>query len=396
MVVASCAALLSTGGAAIAQATTPQAAQAVDTVPQVPEWLGPDQGCTAASTRLMRKTPWSQPMIGLRSAQKLSLGDGVTVGVVGTGVDVRAAAFKSRISGDGKDDCVGHGTFAAGLIAAAPVKGVGFVGVAPHARIFGVRATTERGVTDADSIATAITSAVDAGCGVVLVSVPYGKPSKQMKSAVQDALEKDVVVVAPAAGGDQTSAPAYPGALPGVVAVGAVGVDGAPYPSERKATPATPDLVAPGDRLISLGPGGGHFTASGDPVAAAYVAGAAALVRAHDTSLSAQEVVTRLQSTAVRPAGRVPGPLAGYGMLDLVAAVSGVNDSDGAVTTSQGVHIRPYRVPEPKPSVSPLSAWIVAGCAMLVAALTAAVAAAVPRGRARRWQTGSRSVGDDV
>jgi hypothetical protein len=357
-------------------------------VPRIPEWLDQDKGCTHPSERTIAKTPWAQQALGLRRAQQLSLGDGVTVGVVGTGVDGGVPALAGRVSGDGKDDCVGHGTFAAGLVAAAPEPGVGFVGVAPHARILGVRATTQKGTTDADSIAAGITTAVDGGCDVVLVAAPYGRSSRQLESAVEHALKHDVVVVAPAAGGEQNSAPAYPGALPGVVAVGSFGADGTPYPTGRKATPAPPDLVAPGDRLISVGPGGGHFTASGDSVAAAYVAGTAALVRAHDPALSASDVVARLQATAVQPSGPVPGPLSGYGMLDPVAAVSGVPVAAGQPARARGTAVSPYRVPAPEPTVSAGAAWGVAGGAAVVIALAAGLVLVVPRGRARGWQPG--------
>lgn len=385
-VAVSCATLLAAGGVATAQAAQPPASSASNTVPQVPEWLDQNKGCTHPSKRTVAKTPWAQQALGLRRAQELSLGDGVTVGIVGTGVDGGVPSLAGRVSGDGKNDCVGHGTFAAGLVAAAPEEGVGFVGVAPHARILGVRATTEKGMTDADSIAAAITTAVDGGCDVVLVSVPYGRSSKRLASAVEHAAKNDVVLVAPAAGGEQSSAPAYPGALPGVVGVGSVGADGAPYPSGRKPTPSPPDLVAPGDRLISVGPGGGHFTASGDSVAAAYVAGTAALVRAYDPSLHASDVVERLQGTAVRPSGSVPGPLSGYGMIDPVAAVSGVSV---ASEQARGTTVRPYRAPEPEPTVSALSAWGVAGGAAVVIALAAALVVVVPRGRARGWRPGA-------
>ncbi|MDX3849462.1 S8 family serine peptidase [Streptomyces sp. AK02-01A] len=386
-----CTAVLALGGVTGAQADASRLASASDTVPQVPEWLDRDQDCTHASKRPVAKTPWAQQAIGLRRAQELSLGDGVTVGVVDTGVDSGVPALKGRVLGGGTGDCVGHGTFAAGIVAAAPAEGVGFIGVAPHARILGVRATAEKGTTDADTIAAGITAAVDRGCDVVLVSVPYGRSSKQLKSAVEHALKKDVVVVAPAAGGDRSGAPAYPGALPGVVGVGSVGVDGAPYPSGREATSAPPDVVAPGDRLISVGPGGGHFTASGDTVAAAYVAGTAALVRAHDPSLSARDVVARIQATAVRPSGRVPGPLAGYGMVDPVAAVSGVPVSSGTPAAAAGAGARPYRAPKPEPAVAALPAWGVAGGAVVVIALAAVLAVVVPRGRARGWRPGNHA-----
>ncbi|MGW0574696.1 S8 family serine peptidase [Streptomyces sp. NPDC002920] len=364
------------------------AASDTPVLPRIPEQVDTADGCTPAGRQEVRRTPWAQQLLGVREAQRLGLGGGVTVGVVDTGVDTGAVALKGRVSGDGAKDCVGHGTFAAGLVAGARRDGVGFVGVAPQARVFGVRVTTAGGVTDADAVADGIDKAVRHGCEVVLVSVAYGKPSARMKAAVAGAVRRDVVVVAPVSGGRQYSAPAYPGALPGVVSVGSVGVDGAPYPSGRKALAAPPDLVAPGDRVMSVGPGGGHFTGDGDTVAAAFVAGAAALVRAHDPALTATAVADRLRATAAHPAGAVPDPLAGYGLTDPAAALSGV-PVPAAVPAARAT--TPYRVPSRPASLSPGPAWAVAALAGLTALLAAALATIVPRGRARDWQPGNRT-----
>ncbi|UUU23661.1 S8 family serine peptidase [Streptomyces sp. DSM 40750] len=337
----------------------------------------------------MERTPWAQQLLGLRRAQELSLGDGVTVGIVDTGVDAGAAGLKGRSAGDGKRDCVGHGTFAAGIVAGGRRDGVGLVGVAPRARVFGVRATTAEGSTDADAIAAGVDAAVRGGSDVVLVSVAYGASSKRLRAAVAAAVKKDVVVVAPAAGGPQSSAAAYPAALPGVVGVAAVGVDGGPYPTGRKALSSPPDLVAPGDRVVGAGPGGGHFVGGGDAVAAAFVAGTAALVRAHDPSLSARAVVERLRATAVRADGTVPDPLAGYGLVDPAEAVSGIavdEPSPGAVARA-GANDS-YRVPERPRVMSGRTAWVVAGGAAFLAVIAVALGVVVPRGRARGWRAG--------
>ncbi|MFF3497940.1 S8 family serine peptidase [Streptomyces sp. NPDC003247] len=449
-----CTAVLVAGGTTGARAAVPLGPPASDALPAMPEQVDADAGCTPASKKTVTLTPWAQQLLGLRRAQELSLGDGVTVGVVDTGVDTGTAVLKGRASGDGKRDCVGHGTFTAALVAGARRDGTGFTGVAPHARVFGVRATTAEGATDADAIAAGIEAAVRGGCDVVLVSVAYGASSKRLKAAVETAAERDVVVVAPAAGGQRSGAPAYPAALPGVVGVASVGVDGGPYPSGRDALPSPPDLVAPGDRVLSVGPGGGHFTGGGDAVAAAFVAGAAALVRAHEPELSAEAVVARLRATAVRSAGPVPDPLAGYGLVDPAEALSGVapgtssraaaptGDGDGKGTgggegardgagigggagtgggegTGDGRGMRDgegtgdgqgtrdgegardgqgmrdgdggsYRVPERPEAMSPLAAWGVVGGSASVAVLAAVLGAVVPRGRARGWQPGNR------
>jgi len=389
-----CTAVLVAGGTTGVRAAVPQAPSASDALPQMPEQVGADAGCTPASKKTVTPTPWAQQLLGLRRAQELSLGEGVTVGVVDTGVDTRTSVLKGRASGDGKRDCVGHGTFTAGLVAGARRDGTGFAGVAPRARVFGVRVTTDEGATTADAIAAGIDAAVRGGSDVVLVSVAYGRSSKRLSAAVEAAARKDVVVVAPAGGGQQSGAPAYPAALPGVVGVASVGVDGGPFPSGREALPSPPDLVAPGDRVLSVGPGGGHFTGGGDTVAAAFVAGAAALVRAHDPGLSADAVVGRLLATAVRPAGPVPDPLAGYGLVDPAEAVSGVGMSTGA-DAGAGAVVREagegsYRVPEPPEAMSALPAWGVAAGTAVIGVLALALGAVVPRGRARGWRPGYR------
>lgn len=388
-----CTAVLATGGVTAARAEVPLRPPASNALPQMPEQLASGAGCTPASQHVVTRTPWAQQLLGVRRAQELSLGDGVTVGVVDTGVDTGTAVLKGRASGDGKRDCVGHGTFTAGIVAGARRDGIGFSGVAPRARVFGVRATTTEGATDADSIAAGIEAAVRGGSGVVLVSVAHGGSSKKLRSAVELAARQDVVLVAPASGGRQ-NAPAYPAALPGVIGVASVGVDGGPYPAGRRALPEPPDLVAPGDRVLSVGPGGGHFTGGGDTVAAAFVAGAAALVRAHDPALPAEAVADRLRATAVRSAGPAPDPLAGYGLVDPAEAVSGVT-ADPAAGAVRDAADGSYRVPERPRTLSALPAWGVAAGAATVAGLAVAVGVVVSRGRARRWQPGNRQALSD-
>ncbi|MFJ2008484.1 S8 family serine peptidase [Streptomyces chartreusis] len=384
-----CAAVLAAGGGTVSQAAVPVKAPVTDEakLPQVPEYVEMETGCTRKSRRVEKRTPWGQQLLGVRPAQELSLGEGVTVGIVDTGVDTVVPALEGRASGDGKQDCVGHGTFTAGIVAGARQEGIGFVGVAPQARVFGVRATTPEGATDADAIADGIDVAVRRGSEVVLVSVAYGKSSKQLRAAVERAAKHDVVVVAPASGGQQSSAPAYPAALPGVVSVASVGLDGGPFPAGRKALPSAPDLVAPGDRVMSVGPGGGSFTGGGDSVAAAFVAGAAALVRAHEPSLSAGAVGNRLRATALRTSGSVPDPDTGYGLVDPAGAISGVVAESAPATVPQNAVGDPYHVPEQR-TVSSLPAWGIVAGSVFVIMLTGAAAVLVPRGRARGWRAG--------
>ncbi|MEK8145866.1 S8 family serine peptidase [Streptomyces sp. M10(2022)] len=66
------------------------------------------------------------------------------------------------------------------------------------------------------------------------------------------------------------------------------------------------DLAAPGDAVVGIGPkGSGHYIGSGSSLAAANVAGAAALVRARYPKMTADEVSRQLTSAAYPP--RRPG-----------------------------------------------------------------------------------------
>jgi thermitase len=126
------------------------------------------------------------------------------------------------------DDEVGRGTHVAGIIAGRGLKMPG--GVAPLVRLMIMRvpATPRQwdktvGAGLIDNINTEIKWAVDNGADVINMSLGVrheygGLPHEEV---VRYALSKGVTIVA-AAGNDGTNDKYYPGALPGVIAVGAV------------------------------------------------------------------------------------------------------------------------------------------------------------------------------
>ena len=96
------------------------------------------------SRGLCRRSPVA---LGLGGVWKLSRGTGQTVAVIDTGVSrhrllphlVPGGDYVS--TGDGTDDCDGHGTIVAGIIGAAPdaQDGNAFSGIAPDATIISIR-----------------------------------------------------------------------------------------------------------------------------------------------------------------------------------------------------------------------------------------------------------------
>ena len=270
----------------------------------------------------------------------------MTVAVVDSGVDANPQ-FGDRVI-PGPDlvagtkpgippgaDCVGHGTAVASIIAAAPVPGVSFTGVAPAARILSVK------ISGTDTFPTSVApqgimDAVQFGADVINLSLATPDDVQGLRNAVEYALHHNVVVVA-AAGNDLPqggAGPFYPAAYPGVLAVGAVGPGGVLAGFSDRHTPVA--VTAPGVNVTSAYPG--TFPDAYAPVqngtsfAAAFVSGVVALVRSAHPGLSAAQVVARIEATARGAAG----PGTGHGMVDPVRAVTAVLPAESSAGSGAG------------------------------------------------------------
>ncbi|MFD9812155.1 S8 family serine peptidase [Streptomyces sp. NPDC059080] len=385
----------------LAAAAAPAAADGPGDVslPPIPRGLE-GSSCTKPSAKKISGRPWAQNVLRPELAWDLTEGDGATVAVIDTGVDAHGTpALAGRVEagpdvaggGSAGKDCVGHGTFVAGLIAAAKPDDAGFAGIAPSTHILSVRATADNGTTTPDHLAAGIDAAVAGGAQVIEVPVALASGSAELTASVQAARAKDVLIVAPAYGNQQLdsgkAAPAaYPAQLPGVVAVAALAPpDG--LPDQQQPPRTAPDLAAPGDNVVSVGPrGGGHFTGSGADYASAVVAGAAALVRSYRPDLTAPQVLSRLQRTAYHYQGAVS--LVGSGTVDPGSAVTaslGAGRDDGADPAMA------LRLPAPPSRDAEHRAWTIAGVSAGLIALLGLAAAAVPRGQRRGWRPGRLS-----
>lgn len=283
--------------------------------------------------------PWGQRQLAPERAWTLTKGDGITVAVVDTGVDGDIPQLRGVVlpgidtttptGAPADNDCFGHGTFVAGIIAAQPIDGTGYAGVAPNVRILPVRCASTDNPDQPDALtpegmALGIRTAVDGGAQVINVSASTTEQNPELAQAIAYAEERDVVVVASAANSADKGDPVtYPAAYEPVIAVGAVNEAG--QHAEFSQTGRFVSLVAPGVDVLGLGPGGpGHWKGSGTSYSAPFVAGVAALVRAYRPGLSAAQVKHRLLATATRPAAPVPDPALGWGMVNPMAALSTV------------------------------------------------------------------------
>lgn len=339
----------------------------------------------------IRAQEWWLTGLQVTHAWQSSMGAGVTVAVLGSGVataqpdlagDVTAGPDYSASGRQPGGPFWGVNGTAAAVIIAGHGHGAGgasgIIGIAPAARILSIRVTLEfndplnsdRAITRRlpNAIADGIMYAVDHGARVIdlpldpgtLGLTGSGDPaaaggSAAEQAAVAYALGKNVVLVAPA-GDDGQGADIvnYPAAYSGVIAVGAVGRNGrlAPFSSRHSYV----SLTAPGVDLIAAGPSDGYVRISSTSMASGIVAGVAALVLSKFPHLTVSQVTLALtESTAaatdgaaggapatggVRAAGHGDGlpPLpvrsadgAGYGVVDAARAI----ESAAIITTAE-------------------------------------------------------------
>jgi type VII secretion-associated serine protease mycosin len=359
--------------------------------------------------------PWAIQRYGLARLAALADGTGQTVAVVDSGVDPTHPQLAGAVAAgrdfldvgqsDGRVDCVGHGTAVASVIAARPVKGTSFQGLAPGATIVPVRVSELQDVpdgspagrtTNAAGFAAAIRAAVDLHVTVINISLTFSQDDPDLHAAIDYALRANVVVVAAAGNRFDSGNPTpYPAAYPGVIGVGAIGPDGKRLPGSQVGDYV--DIVAPGSQIVASALPRGYAVMEGTSFAAPFVAATAALLRQYRPELSAVDVAARLTATADPAPGTHHGGEYGAGVLNPYRALT---DNLGAPPRS----LAPVRPAPPDPNAEVLArtaartrTWSLGltAAGLLLAGLVLLAAAALPRGRRRGWRPGVRSVPDD-
>ena len=361
--------------------------------------------CRPPPVRSEPAVPWAQQLLAPERTWSTTRGAGVAVAVVDTGVDATTPQLAGAVApgvdtsgtatGAADTDCLGHGTFVAGIIAARPVAGTGFAGVAPAATILPIRDTTTEDHGSATSMARGIRAAADAGAQVINVSASTNSDDPALRAAVVHAQQRDCLMVAAAANNAERGNPTpYPASYPGVLAVGAIDHTG--VPAKFSQTGGFLGLVAPGVDVVSTGPGGpGQWQQSGTSFATPFVSGAAALVRSYRPELSAAEVAERLEATATRPAAPVPDPAMGWGTVNPYAAVTAVLSGDRERGRSRG---EPPAAAADRPAERPGTARVVLLCATGTGGLVclAVIGAAISPAAGRRWRRRRTTVVDSA
>ncbi len=290
-------------------------------------------------------------------------GGGVIVAVVDSGLDTTHPELAGAVAPGGFDfvagtnvitDPNGHGTFVAGIVAAAK-DGVGVHGVAPGARILPLRIANAAGgivVPDA-TIAAATNAAVANGAAIAnnswstrffqagrvidalpLASRGFYLRTRPVQAAAWLAAADAGLIHVWATGNDglpnpsiQAGAPRYfPELLGTWVAVASTDPGGAISSfSNRCGVAAAWCLAAPGRDIISTF-NGAYGVGSGTSFAAPHVSGALAILIELFPELPPEAIVARLLDTANRTGIYADAATYGQGFLDLEAATRPVGD----------------------------------------------------------------------
>jgi membrane-anchored mycosin MYCP len=354
--------------------------------------------------------PYEDQLYDLARLGPLADGSGVRVAVLDSGVDPDHPQLRGRLAPgrdflrgnpDGRQDCVGHGTGVASIVAARPVRGVAFHGLAPGATIVPVRiseqeeidgrAVGERG-TAAD-FARAIDWAADPRRGdaqVINLSLVMTRDDPQVRRAVARAVARGVVVVA-AVGNNGEPAKGnptpYPAAYPDVIGVGAIGPAGlrAAYSQHGSYV----DVMAAGDGVTVAALHAGHTLGAGTSYATPFVAATAALLKQRFPTLTPAQVTHRIIATADPAPGGRRSDGYGYGLLNPYRALTETLGPDTPASPAPAV----VRTEDPAAlalqarrararDMALLVAAIGAGTVVLAGVLTGIVR----RGRRRGWR----------
>ncbi|MBM7078942.1 S8 family serine peptidase [Micromonospora sp. MMS20-R1-14] len=338
---------------------------------------------------------WAQQVLAPEQVWPFSQGAGVTVAVLGSGVDADHPQLRGRVgsgfdavrgSGPADTDCTGQGTRVAGLIVARQAGGSPFAGLAPSARVLPVRVVDDRAFgaapVDPAVLARGVDWAVDRGARVVAVTVAADRDAATLRNSVRRAVDRGVLVVAASGdrGGDGNPV-SYPAGYPEVLAVGAIGPDGRRWPKSQYGPYL--DLVAPGVAVTTTQRGEGLVEAAdGTALACGFVAGAGALTLAKRSGTPRSELVRLLTVTAVPGADRTEY---GHGTVNPYGAVN-----DQLLPQARPAPLPRFRPADdrPDPAVRESRRIALAGTALALATVlvVCAVALTLPRVRRRRWR----------
>ncbi|MGW7682180.1 S8 family serine peptidase [Kribbella sp. NPDC054772] len=260
-----------------------------------------------------------------------------TIGVLDTGVDAGHPDLAGHLlpgyntfnTALAPTDGDGHGTAVTGIIAAGTGNSTGIAGVAWNAKVRPIKVLDDTGSGDDTNLINGLNWAVKNKVRVINMSLGGEGDDPVLHTAIKNAVNAGVVLVAAAGNTGGDSSNHFPGAYPEVLSVSATTPAGVltSFSSYGDAV----DIAAPGYDITSTAPRdqtpAGYepywLGLAGTSFSSPIVAGVAALVRDKWPSYTPAQVMARLKATARDAGPRGTDPYYGAGILDAYQALGG-------------------------------------------------------------------------
>ena len=246
------------------------------------EWVQPVSEFTTSQDT----STYNDPLLAVAPAARqwhlsqlhsIATGKGVTVAIIDSQIDAEHPDLAGQVTGM-RNFVLGrptraeeHGTSVAGIVAAKANNGLGMAGIAPDARLLGLRACWQRAngegsVCNSLSLAKALHYALERRADIVNFSLT-GPYDPLLARLIDTGIARRMTVVASVDG--RTASGGFPASHRGVVAV-----------SDVLHAPAPIGVIsAPGRDIPTTQAGGRWNLVNGSSFAAAHVSGLMALIR---------------------------------------------------------------------------------------------------------------------
>lgn len=271
-----------------------------------------------------------------KSWSLLQQSETVMVAVLDTGVDYTHPDLNNRVltqlgydfvdnDADPMDEN-GHGTHVAGIIAAEANNRIGITGIAGtlDVKIIPIRVLDANGSGSSDKVARGIEYAVAQGADIINLSLGGQGVDSVIDNAISYALEQGVFISAAAGNEDQNADSYTPAGTDGVYTVAAINPRGLKASFSNYGNCV--EISSPGTKILSTVPDGGYEAWDGTSMAAPLVSGAAAILKAADSSLTPPEI-SALLSAHTSPFNENEKGAIGTGIVDVYAALASMNSA---------------------------------------------------------------------
>ncbi|SFK43538.1 Subtilase family protein [Nitrosomonas aestuarii] len=270
---------------------------------------------------------WHLPKIGAPLAWDNTLGAGITIASLDSGVNSAHPDLAAQLvpgwnfydNNSNTSDVYGHGTIVAGAAAAASDNSTGVTSVAGQAKIMPIRVAAPNGSGYTSMIANGLIYAADRGVRVASISFANMPSRSTVVNAAQYMRNKNglVFVSAGNSGIDENFNPTT-----ALIPVSAT--DGNDAKTSWSSYGNYVAVSAPGLSIWTTNNNGGYSASSGTSLSSPVAAGVAALMMAANPGMRNTDIENTLFSTAVDLGAAGRDPYYGYGRVDAAAAVQAV------------------------------------------------------------------------